>query len=114
MRAPWALASVVYLLLALALTWPLALSLGSALPGYPNVDALDTVGLRGLFLRLIADPAALPMTDGVYFPFSIDRMVCRVTPARSASCSWVTSAMRRCFRTSFSMSTTVARGDRCG
>lgn len=68
MRAPWALASVVYLLLALALTWPLALSLGSALPGYPNVDALDTVGLRGLFLRLIADPAALPMTDGVYFP----------------------------------------------
>lgn len=68
MRSPWALATLVYLLLAVVLTWPLATSMGAALPGYPNVDALDTVGLRGLFTRMLADPGALPMSDGVYFP----------------------------------------------
>lgn len=55
-----------YLLLALVVTWPLALSLNSAYVGFANVDALDTMTLRGLVSH--ANPRDFPWTDDVFFP----------------------------------------------
>lgn len=63
MRAQPLLVPAGYLALAAGLTWPLAAGL-SGLPGYPNVDAVDTVALRGLVARLLLDPDAAP----IYFP----------------------------------------------
>ncbi|MCP4804411.1 MAG: hypothetical protein GY913_01440 [Proteobacteria bacterium] len=52
MRAarPWALAALGYALVVAVVTWPLVLHPGTMLPGFPNIDLLDTVTLRGLFL----------------------------------------------------------------
>lgn len=57
-----------YLGLALVLTWPLGRDLQHQLIGLPNVDALDTLTLRGLFARMLENPGAWPQSDGVYFP----------------------------------------------
>ena len=42
-------------------------------------------------------------SDGVYEPFSMAMIVCRVTPIATASCSWVTFAFKRNFWTEFSI-----------
>ncbi len=55
-----------YLLLAACLSWPLASAGG--LVGYPNVDATDTVALRGLVADLLASPGGAWVSDGAYFP----------------------------------------------
>ena len=55
-----------YLLLALGMTWPLVLSPGGAYVGFANIDALDTMTLRGLIAQL--SPSEAPWTDGVFFP----------------------------------------------
>ncbi|MCB9791699.1 MAG: hypothetical protein H6741_03140 [Alphaproteobacteria bacterium] len=65
---PWLLAALGYLALACALTWPLALQLDSALPGFPNVDALDTLSLRGLVAQMLLSPSEWPHSQGVYYP----------------------------------------------
>ena len=55
-----------YLLLALAMTWPLVLSLNSAYVGFANIDALDTMALRGLVAAI--HPLQAPWTDAVFYP----------------------------------------------
>jgi len=55
-----------YLALVIGITWPLAGSLGAALPGYPNVDATDTVMLRGLVAE------ALRGGPTIYHPVGLD------------------------------------------
>ncbi len=62
---PWALAALGYVALSLLLTWPLALHLNSALPGFPNIDANDTLGLRGLVPGALAHA---PFSTEVYWP----------------------------------------------
>ncbi|MED5369576.1 MAG: hypothetical protein VX899_01055 [Myxococcota bacterium] len=64
----WGLRVVGYLLLGVLLTWPLALHLNSSLPGFPNVDAADTLWLRGLVPPLLASPGQWPSTDAVFWP----------------------------------------------
>ena len=53
-----------YLALAMAMTWPLMASLDTVTVGYPNVDALDTIMLRGLVPHALTDPESA----WVYFP----------------------------------------------
>lgn len=63
--------ALVYLLLAVAVTWPLALHMGSATVGFPGVDAEDTATLRGLVADWLLSPRVhdgAPVSDGVYFP----------------------------------------------
>ncbi len=57
-----------YLAVAVLLSWPLAPRLGRAMPGYPTVDAFDTVMLRGLVARLALHPAEWGRTPAIYFP----------------------------------------------
>lgn len=61
----WPLAAVGYLALAVLLTWPLGLHLGSALPGFESIDANDTVGLRGLVPSMLG---TLPTSHDIYWP----------------------------------------------
>ena len=58
--------ALVYLLLSLVVTWPLVLSPQSAYLGFANIDALDTLTLRGLFAATA--PWEAPWTDAVFFP----------------------------------------------
>lgn len=61
----------VYLLMALAMTWPLALHLGSASVGFPGVDASDTATLRGMIADWLSHPrlsGGVPTSTSVYFP----------------------------------------------
>ena len=62
-----------YLALAILMTWPMVSALDTTTVGYPNVDALDTIMLRGLVPKALLDPTAA----WVYFPsgFSILSMV---------------------------------------
>lgn len=53
-RLGWLGAVAGYALLVVGLTWPLALGPNSTLLGYPNIDLLDTVTLRGLFAGGVA------------------------------------------------------------
>ncbi|MCB9758920.1 MAG: hypothetical protein H6739_03700 [Alphaproteobacteria bacterium] len=62
------LAVAGYAALAVALSWPLAAHLTTALPGYPNVDAMDTLTLRGLVAQMLRHPGDWPWSEGVYFP----------------------------------------------
>lgn len=57
-----------YIGVALAMMARVAWQPGAATVGYPNVDALDTVMLRGLVARAIAHPWRIPWTNGIYFP----------------------------------------------
>jgi hypothetical protein len=71
---------LAYLLLAVAMTWPLVLHLGESSVGYPNVDAMDTQMLRGLVARMLLDPVAAWQhgSDGIYFP--VGYPVLQLTP----------------------------------
>jgi hypothetical protein len=63
------LAGLGYLLLAMAVSWPLASHLDTWVLGYPTIDSLDTILLRGLVSDLLFEnPGDLPTTQGVYFP----------------------------------------------
>ena len=57
-----------YFGLAIAMTWPLGLHLGTALPGWPNIDAFDTTLLRGVVGELLTHPWDMPHTSLVYWP----------------------------------------------
>ncbi len=60
-----------YLLLAVLITWPLALHLGDASVGFPGVDAEDTATLRGLVADWLLSPRleeGAPLSGGVYHP----------------------------------------------
>lgn len=60
-----------YLLLAVLLTWPLALHMGDSLVGFPGVDAEDTATLRGLVADWLRHPQlhdGAPVGTSVYFP----------------------------------------------
>ncbi len=50
------------------ITWPLLLHLGTALPGYSNVDALDTLHLRGAAADLLAHPGRFPRSGAAFWP----------------------------------------------
>jgi len=56
-----------YLLLAVGVTWPLALRPATSLPGYTNVDGLDTVHLRGALGDLLRHPGDLT-SMAAYWP----------------------------------------------
>lgn len=63
--------AAVYLLMALVMTWPLVLHLGSASVGFPGVDATDTATLRGMVADWLGHPAlrdGVPISHSVYFP----------------------------------------------
>ena len=64
MRLQRPLVFAAYLLLAACLSWPLAAAGG--LVGYPNVDATDTVALRGMVVDLLSSGGGV--SDGAYFP----------------------------------------------
>jgi hypothetical protein len=53
-----------YLALAMIMTWPMVSALETTTVGYPNVDALDTIMLRGLVPQSLTDSTAA----WVYFP----------------------------------------------
>ena len=57
-----------YLALVVAITWPLALHPASTMAGFPNVDAQDTVMLRGLLADLFLHPWQAPHSQQIYFP----------------------------------------------
>lgn len=57
---------LVYLLLSLVVTWPLVLSANSAYLGFANIDALDTMTLRGLLASV--QLSHVPWTDAVFYP----------------------------------------------
>jgi len=58
----WAAVLAGYALLVAVLTWPLVLSPNSAVLGFPNIDLLDTVTLRGLFAGAAAyHPVGYPV-----------------------------------------------------
>lgn len=62
---------LLYLLLALALTWPLGARLGEAMIGFPGVDGEDTATLRGLISGWLASPSfhdGQAISRGVYWP----------------------------------------------
>ncbi|MBN1335423.1 MAG: hypothetical protein JXB39_05635 [Deltaproteobacteria bacterium] len=59
---------VAYAALAVLVTWPLALHLATALPGYANVDALDTLHLRGAVADLVRHPGAFPRSTAAFWP----------------------------------------------
>lgn len=66
-RAP-ALRVLGLVAVVVVLTWPLALHPLSMLPGFPNVDAQDTLMLRGLLADLLLHPWDAPHTLEIYFP----------------------------------------------
>jgi len=68
--------ALVYLLLSFAVTWPLVLSPGSAYLGFANIDALDTMTLRGLIAS--TKPWLAPWTDAVFYPVGYPAM--QLTP----------------------------------
>lgn len=74
----WALRVVGYLALVAVLTWPLALTFGTATLGFPNVDSQDTVMLRGLVADLLTHPWDAPTSDQIYFPVGVP--VLHLTP----------------------------------
>ena len=62
---------LLYLGLALVVTWPLALHMGDSTVGFPGVDGADTATLRGLIADWLRHPAwsgGRAISDGVYFP----------------------------------------------
>ncbi len=65
--AHWLGAALVYVALAVAVTWPLVTVIRHSLPGYPNVDALDTSALRGLVSELVVE-GSWPSSQGAFFP----------------------------------------------
>ncbi len=66
----WTAAALFYLCVIAGLTWPLALNLNGATVGFPNVDALDTMMLRGLVRDLLFfEFNQVPWNDSIYFPF---------------------------------------------
>lgn len=68
-RQQWALAALGYFILAIVLTWPLATHMDAWVLGYPTIDSLDTILLRGLVSDLLFEhPSDLPYSQGVYFP----------------------------------------------
>jgi len=67
-HTPWQVRALVYLLVALAMTWPLGANLTTASMGFPNVDGQDTVMLRGLVAELMTHPWDLPHSALIYFP----------------------------------------------
>lgn len=68
---PAALA-LLYVCLACVVTWPLATQLGTALPGFPNIDSWDTLTLRGVARGWLAHPGDWPHSDAVYWPAGYD------------------------------------------
>ncbi|MBN1336299.1 MAG: hypothetical protein JXB39_10085 [Deltaproteobacteria bacterium] len=56
-----------YLVLAVGITWPLALHPTTSLLGYPSVDGLDTVHLRGSLAGLFRHPAGFT-SMAAYWP----------------------------------------------
>ena len=51
------------------ITWPLSAHLNEWVLGYPTIDSLDTIMLRGLVSDLLFEnPSDLPTTQGIYFP----------------------------------------------
>ncbi len=62
---------LLYLGLALVVTWPLALHMGDSTVGFPGVDGSDTATLRGLIADWLMHPVfrdGRGISDGVYFP----------------------------------------------
>jgi hypothetical protein len=57
-----------YLVLSLLLTWPLVLHLGTAISGFDNIDALDTIHLRGAVLDLVRHPRWDLRSTSSFFP----------------------------------------------
>ena len=68
MRAPLPRRILGYLLVVIAMTWPMAWEPMSVTTGFANVDAQDTQMLRGLFAELMEHPWDAPHTDQIYFP----------------------------------------------
>ena len=58
--------AVLYLLLAVVMTWPMVLAPHATTVGFANIDALDTLSLRGLVAATTLTQA--PWTDAVFFP----------------------------------------------
>ena len=59
----------MYLLLAIGITWPLVTQFGSAIVGYPTIDAFDTIMLRGVVSDLLLhDPLSIPHSHAIYHP----------------------------------------------
>ncbi len=88
---PWAVAAAGYLIVAIALSWPLVLHHDTAVIGFPNVDAIDTLVLRGLVDEVLRSgdglargvwyPTGLPVADLV--PNRVDHLLA------SALAAWV-------------------------
>ena len=68
--------AVLYLLLAAAMTWPMVLAPHASTVGFANIDALDTMALRGLIASI--SPGEAPWTDALFFP--IGYPVLQLTP----------------------------------
>ena len=63
--------ALVYLIVVLLITWPLAWNLGSAVVGFGGVDAEDTITLRGAVASALSHPRwedGHLLSDAVYFP----------------------------------------------
>jgi hypothetical protein len=58
--------AVLYLLLAAVMTWPMVTAPHATTVGFANIDALDTLSLRGLIAA--TSPLQAPWTDAVFFP----------------------------------------------
>ncbi|MCB9780052.1 MAG: hypothetical protein H6742_15915 [Alphaproteobacteria bacterium] len=71
-------AALGYLLLALLVTGRTWLAPLTRAVGYPNIDAWDTMMLRGVLADLLADPTTAPVSDSVFFP--IGYPVLQLTP----------------------------------
>ena len=68
-RAQWCLAALLYAALAIAISWPIAIDMGNRIVGYPTIDAMDTIMLRGLVPDLLfQNPTDIPFSSGIYFP----------------------------------------------
>jgi len=58
--------ALLYLLLAAVVTWPMVTAPHASTVGFANIDALDTMSLRGLIASV--SPGEAPWTDAVFFP----------------------------------------------
>jgi len=67
---------LLYVCVAVAVTWPVALEPTTALVGYPNVDATDTIMLRGLVPEMLLS-GSWPHSSGIYAPegFAVGELV---------------------------------------
>lgn len=95
-RAPlWPLVLACYLLLGLALTWPLALRLGSDLPGGAHKDGLEDAyqNVWNLWwtVEALARPTNLWATDRLFYPDGPNLLYHTLSPANTLLAAPVTA-----------------------